>query len=134
MRDSVGQYLHEIGLVPLLAFNWAATGNPFRLTQGMEIEGFLSTPPAREGETRIGYPPGAWKGGTHTTVQGGGLKLRNFPQTFPGNLATLRNSYSDVLLGLGVWGALLALILPVILFFVAQRFFVQGIVVTGVEK
>lgn len=31
-------------------------------------------------------------------------------------------------------GALLALILPVILFFVAQRFFIQGIVVTGVEK
>jgi len=31
-------------------------------------------------------------------------------------------------------GAMLALILPVILFFVAQRFFVQGIVVTGVEK
>ena len=31
-------------------------------------------------------------------------------------------------------GALLSLILPVILFFVAQRFFVQGIVVTGVEK
>lgn len=31
-------------------------------------------------------------------------------------------------------GALLALILPIILFFVAQRFFVQGIVITGVEK
>jgi multiple sugar transport system permease protein len=31
-------------------------------------------------------------------------------------------------------GALMAVILPVILFFVAQRFFVQGIVVTGVEK
>jgi len=31
-------------------------------------------------------------------------------------------------------GALMALILPVILFFVAQRFFVQGIVITGVEK
>ncbi|MBC8508360.1 MAG: carbohydrate ABC transporter permease [Anaerolineales bacterium] len=31
-------------------------------------------------------------------------------------------------------GAMLALILPVILFFVAQRFFIQGIVVTGVEK
>ncbi|HKJ38263.1 MAG TPA: carbohydrate ABC transporter permease [Anaerolineales bacterium] len=31
-------------------------------------------------------------------------------------------------------GALLALILPVILFFVAQRFFIQGIVITGVEK
>ena len=31
-------------------------------------------------------------------------------------------------------GAMMALLLPVILFFVAQRFFVQGIVVTGVEK
>jgi multiple sugar transport system permease protein len=31
-------------------------------------------------------------------------------------------------------GALMALILPVILFFVAQKFFVQGIVITGVEK
>jgi multiple sugar transport system permease protein len=31
-------------------------------------------------------------------------------------------------------GALLALIFPLILFFAAQRFFVQGIVITGVEK
>ena len=31
-------------------------------------------------------------------------------------------------------GALMALILPLLLFVVAQRFFVQGIVVTGVEK
>jgi len=31
-------------------------------------------------------------------------------------------------------GAMMALLLPVILFFVAQRFFVQGIVITGVEK
>ena len=31
-------------------------------------------------------------------------------------------------------GALMAIILPLILFVVAQRFFVQGIVVTGVEK
>jgi multiple sugar transport system permease protein len=31
-------------------------------------------------------------------------------------------------------GALMAVILPIILFAVAQRFFVQGIVVTGVEK
>lgn len=31
-------------------------------------------------------------------------------------------------------GALLAVILPMILFFAAQRFFVQGIVITGVEK
>jgi multiple sugar transport system permease protein len=31
-------------------------------------------------------------------------------------------------------GALMAIVLPLILFAVAQRFFVQGIVVTGVEK
>ena len=31
-------------------------------------------------------------------------------------------------------GALMALILPVLLFFVAQRFFIQGIVITGVDK
>jgi multiple sugar transport system permease protein len=31
-------------------------------------------------------------------------------------------------------GALMALIAPLILFFIAQRFFIQGIVVTGVEK
>ena len=31
-------------------------------------------------------------------------------------------------------GALMAMVLPLLLFFVAQRFFIQGIVVTGVEK
>lgn len=31
-------------------------------------------------------------------------------------------------------GALMTIILPMILFFIAQRFFVQGIVITGVEK
>lgn len=31
-------------------------------------------------------------------------------------------------------GALMTLIIPVIIFFLAQRFFVQGIVITGVEK
>jgi multiple sugar transport system permease protein len=31
-------------------------------------------------------------------------------------------------------GALMTLIIPLILFFVAQRFFIQGIVITGVEK
>ena len=31
-------------------------------------------------------------------------------------------------------GALMALLLPVILFFIAQRFFIQGIVITGVDK
>jgi multiple sugar transport system permease protein len=30
--------------------------------------------------------------------------------------------------------ALLGLVLPVVLFFLAQRFFMQGVVITGVEK
>jgi multiple sugar transport system permease protein len=43
----------------------------------------------------------------------------------------------------GIWGskppviqaaALMAIILPAVLFFVAQRMFIQGVVVTGVEK
>src|SRR5262249_60940960 len=35
-----------IGLAPFLAFNWVATGSPFRPTQGMEIQNFLSSGPA----------------------------------------------------------------------------------------
>jgi multiple sugar transport system permease protein len=31
-------------------------------------------------------------------------------------------------------GALMTILIPVIIFFAAQRFFVQGIVITGVEK
>jgi multiple sugar transport system permease protein len=31
-------------------------------------------------------------------------------------------------------GALMTLIIPLIIFVIAQRFFVQGIVITGVEK
>ena len=31
-------------------------------------------------------------------------------------------------------GAMMALIIPVVLFFLAQRFFMQGVVITGVEK
>jgi multiple sugar transport system permease protein len=31
-------------------------------------------------------------------------------------------------------GALMTIVIPMIIFFLAQRFFVQGIVITGVEK
>jgi hypothetical protein len=103
-----------LGLAPLLAYNTLATGRPWRLTQGMEVESFFTTPgttsaPEVPGAPRVGYPPGAWRGGTLSPVQGGGLRLQNLPLVLPQNVAQLRTAYGDVLLALSVWGALLAL-------------------------
>jgi hypothetical protein len=86
-----------VGLVPLLAHDTLATGRPWRLTQGMEVESFFSTPDARPvpgvpGGPRVGYPPGAWRGGTISPVQGGGLKLENLRRVLPQNLAQLRTA------------------------------------------
>jgi hypothetical protein len=105
-----------VGLAPFLAYNWAATGNPLRATQGMELRRFLPraaaapAPPEATTLARIGYPPGAWRGGTLQAVQGGGLRLENLPRVLPQNLGFLRQAYGDVLLGLAVWGAALALL------------------------
>jgi hypothetical protein len=112
-----------IGLAPLLAYNWIATGNPLRPTQGMELKNFLpglgddvsaadpppalaDPPPAQV--ARAAYPPGAWRGGTHEAVQGGGLRLSNLPRILPGNVRLLRGAYGDVLLGVALWGAVVA--------------------------
>src|SRR5439155_78990 len=99
--------------------NTAATGRPWRLTQGMEVQGFLAAPPGDARAPRMGLPPGAWgagtletvqwRGGTLETVQGGGLRLANLPRVLPENLAHLRAAYGDALLALAVFGALVAL-------------------------
>jgi len=102
-----------IGVGPFLAYNWAARGNPFRPTQGMEIGSFAAatpTPPDNDAPThatmaRIGYPSGAWYGGVTGAVQGGGLRLANLPTTLPGNVKFFRQTYTDVLIGLALWGA-----------------------------
>lgn len=96
-----------IGLAPFLAFNWAATGNPLRPTQAMELRNFLpADPPAAPG---AGYPSGAWRGGTLHAVQGGGLSIGNLPTVLPGNVRLLGAAYG-VLLPLALWGAALALV------------------------
>ncbi len=111
-----------LGLTPFLTYNWMATGSPLRPTQGMELQSFLplqaSSPPAASPEPvpRVGYPPGAWHGGIGQAVQGGGLRLENFPRVFPANVQLLRNAYGDVLLGMAAWGMLVALVRRRILF------------------
>jgi hypothetical protein len=101
-----------VGLAPFLAYNWAATGNPLRPTQGMEVE-FLSEapppPPAAAGQ-RVGYASAPWIGGTSAFVQGGGLRLANLRQVLPVNVAQIRDAYGDPLVALAILGALIALV------------------------
>ena len=113
-----------IGVAPFLAYNWAARGNPFRPTQGMEIGGVAAatpTPPPAEQTVlaRIGYPSGAWHGGVTGAVQGGGLRLANLPTTLPGNVKFFRETYTDVLIGLALWGAVIAFLRHRMLFLTA---------------
>ena len=117
-----------LGVAPSLAFYWAATGNPFRPTQSMEMQYFLSQV-SRPGTAvalahadglGVAYPPPApvplWHGGTGMPVQGGGLRLANFPRTFVGNWQLIRATYGPLFLGLALWGACVALVLrPMVL-------------------
>jgi hypothetical protein len=102
-----------LGLLPTLSYNAITTGNPFRPTQGMEIESFLPSPPPPTPTigtgNRIGYPS-LWKGGSYRQVQGGGLRLQNFPQTAPAEWSYVYTSYGTVLLALAVLGAIAALV------------------------
>ena len=124
-RLGVGALAVVLGLAPFLAYNRVATGSAFRPTQGMEIQHFLTTsaastapePPPGAALARVGFPPGAWHGGTGTAVQGGGLRLANLPRVLPANIELLRVAYGDVLLGLAIWGAFLALVQRRLLFF-----------------
>lgn len=122
-----------IGVAPLLAYNRIATGSPFRLTQGMEIENLLpasesqAPPPAAEGQ--VGYAPPAWTGGTRHGVQGGGFRLSHLPTTLPGNLQLLRQAYGDGLLVLAVLGAAFALFQRRALFLTAVPYCVFALLV-----
>jgi hypothetical protein len=112
---AVGALGVTLGLAPSLGYYWAATGSPFRPTQGMEIEQFLTSGPPTPSSTpapqpRVGFPSGAWRGGTAGPVQGGGLRLQHFWMTFPGIIALLRDAYGDVFLLMAVAGAIIALI------------------------
>jgi hypothetical protein len=120
-----------IGTAPFLAFNWSATGNPFLPTQGMELPLLPSltpekkkpeapaadavVPPATETTPKVGYPPAGWRGGTHEQVQGGGLRISHMATTLPGNWRILNTAYSPVLIGVALWGAVVAAILRPVL-------------------
>ena len=131
-----------LGLLPTLSYNTITTGNPFRPTQGMEIQSFLpgtTPPPVTFGAPRIGYAPpapapqgrtrtrsGLWKGGTYMQVQGGGLRIENFWRTAPAEWHFIYVSYGWVLLGLAGLGAIVALVRHPILFLFAVPYTVMA--------
>jgi hypothetical protein len=122
-----------IGALPILGYNWAATGNPFLPTQGMELpllprlapptkfKARLIRPPIAEvapptnatpdADGTLGYPSRGWRGGTFEEVQGGGLRLANLATTFPGNWRLLLRAYSPLLFFVAVWGAVVATVM-----------------------
>ncbi|TMB21333.1 MAG: hypothetical protein E6J71_08335 [Deltaproteobacteria bacterium] len=111
-----------VGLLPALAYNWTATGNPFRSTQGMELDQFLAPLPRSEPTPAggaVGYPSPGWHGGTTSDVQGGGLRLANLPRTLPANLAFLIEAYTPALLAAVVWGGVVALMVRPLVFVTA---------------
>jgi len=119
-----------VGLTPFFGYNWAATGSPFRPTQGMEVQNFLPSAQAEPMGTaiaRVGFPPGAWRGGTAFQVQGGALRLANLPIVLPGNIALLRDAYGDLLLWLAIWGAVLAAIQRRMLFLAAVPYVILAL-------
>jgi 4-amino-4-deoxy-L-arabinose transferase-like glycosyltransferase len=123
-----------IGLAPFLAYNWAATGSPFRPTQGMEIRDFLPAqarpaPEASPPAPRVGFPSAApWRGGTVSPVQGGGLRLDNLPKVLPGMIERgFRKPYGDLFLALAIWGALVALVQRRLLFVAAVPYTILAV-------
>ena len=116
-----------LGLLPTLSFNAVATGNPFRPTQGMEIEQFLPSvpPPPKPGLGAAAYAS-LWKGGSHTQVQGGGLRLEHFRRTAPAEWGYIFAGYGWVLIGLAGLGAFVALVVRPACFLFAVPYVVSA--------
>jgi hypothetical protein len=115
------------GTSPFFAYNWASTGNPLLPTQGMELPLLPSLPPpppkqvpavvlpprtpAPATDEKVGFPSPGWRGGTLEQVQGGGLQLAHLSKTLPGNWALLLRAYTPLLVGVAVWGAVVATVM-----------------------
>jgi hypothetical protein len=115
------------GASPFFAYNWAATGNPFIPTQGMELPILPSLPPpppkprqfrpsafripepARD--AKVGFPSPGWRGGTLEQVQGGGLQLAHLSTTLRGNWTRTLRAYTPLLFGVALWGAVIATVM-----------------------
>lgn len=142
-----------VGVAPLLVYNYAATGNPIRPTQAMEVEGVISRAPSAPGwagtiaslpslgavafaqpPPRAATGPGGLPAATRAPVpaptpqfvQGGGLRLRHLSRTLPANLVLLRETFGDLASVLGLIGAVAALRLPV-LFLLAVPYVVVSV-------
>jgi hypothetical protein len=116
-----------LGASPMLAYNWAATGNPLLPTQGMELPLLPKPPPPKwkpqlvipppsdsppaVPDGKVGYPSRGWRGGTSVQVQGGGLRLANLATTLPGNWRLLLSAYTPLLFAVAVWGAVVATVM-----------------------
>jgi hypothetical protein len=136
-----------LGVSPLLAYNWVATGNPLIPTQGMELPLLPSLPPpvpkapvattpppaapAPEAGEKVGFPSPGWHGGTYEQVQGGGLRVSHLATTLPGIWKMLGAAYSPFLLGVIIWGALVAAILRPVLAAGAVSYAVVAILFFG---
>lgn len=143
---AVGGLTVLLGMVPFFTYNWAATGNPFWPTQGMELQMLMSpaneiqkdaadAPPApapKPGETnKTGYPSPGWHGGAHVQVQGGGLRIANLPTTLPGLLNLLNRGYSSAFMGIAVWGLALAIIQRPLLLLTALPYAASAMLLYG---
>ncbi len=137
-----------LGMSPLLGYNWAATGNPLIPTQGMELPLLPALPPppptppavakppaaaapAPESGAKVGFPSPGWHGGTYDQVQGGGLRLAHLPTTLPGIWKSLGLAYGPFLLGVVVWGAIVAAVLRPMLAAAAVSYTVVAILFFG---
>jgi hypothetical protein len=112
-----------VGVVPLLAYNQAATGNPFRPTQAMEFKTILSTlhpatlaasifsPRQSHAASKAGGPMKFRR-----LVQGGGFRLAHLKRSLPGNLRRFEATFGPLGIGLGLLGALFSLRRPKLFF------------------
>ncbi len=112
-----------VGLLPLLAYNTIATGNPFLPTQAMELNGVLSSVDETavdgvlDAVAQLAGPndayaqPGAEIGERIASrlLQGGGLRLAHVRTTLPKNLEVYHGVFGSLGLLLGGIGAVAAL-------------------------
>ncbi len=91
----------------------------------MEVTEFFGTTPSTSTPS---YPrPWIWHGVTQVQVSGGGLRLANLSQVLPDNLAMLRTSYGDLLLGVASLGAITAIVVRPVLFLVTVPYMLVAV-------
>ncbi|MDG2307344.1 MAG: hypothetical protein P8R42_22385 [Candidatus Binatia bacterium] len=111
-----------VGVLPLLTYNWIATGNPLRPTQAMELNRVLSSVDDRSDEdvldaiARVAGPTRAHAQAATSVadkraarlLQGGGLRLAHLRTTLPQNLDLYLSVFGPLGGALGCFGALAA--------------------------